>query len=115
MKVNQNERIRWEEQFPSVYGEKKYTGNNARNTDMAIKELKKYSLSQIRQEAKKLKIAYYITQNQFNDKWGLDKNPSHEGGGVVAQANSYSQCVKRAQDEFGIHPIFIIGVGIEGW
>lgn len=114
-KLNNNEKIRWEEQFPSTYGEKKFTANNRRNINMATKELQKFPLRDIRKEAQKMGLMYVISQNSHTGKWGLDKESTHEGGGVIAQSNTYLECVKRAHLEFGINPIFINGVGLHGW
>lgn len=114
-KLHNNQKIKWEQQFPSVYGQVKFNGHHQRNIDMAINKLKKVSLTKIRHEAQKMGLMYVISQNEFSGKWGLDKQTTTEGGGVVAQSDSYINCIKRAKDEFGIHPIFIYGVGVDGW
>lgn len=114
-KLHVNMKVRWEEQFPSIYGEKKFNGQNQRNINMALRELSKFPLTEVRKEASKMKLTYIISQNSHDGKWGLDKNTSPEGGGVIAQANTYVKCVIRAKNEFGIHPIFIYGVGLDGF
>ena len=115
LKVHRNEKVRWEQKFPSVYGEKTYNGNNERNTHLALKELQLIPLSKIRKEADKLGLMYCISQNHHNNKWGLDKIQTPEGGGVTAQSDTYVECVKKAHEVYGIHPIFIYGVGLDGF
>ncbi len=114
-KIHDNQKVKWEQQFPSVYGEKKFNGNNKKNIEMAIKELRQIPLTEIRTKAQKMGLMYVISQNNHDNKWGLDKQNSPEGGGIIAQSKTYLGCVKRAKDEFGIHPIFIYGVGVDGW
>lgn len=113
--VNNNMKVRWEQQFPSVYGKKEFNGNNERNISLAIKELQLFSLTEVRKVAKKLGLMYYISQNEHNNKWGLDKQQTPEGGGVIAQDDNYIECIKKAKNEYGIHPIFIYGVGVDGF
>lgn len=114
-KLHVNMKVKWEEQFPSTYGKKKFNGQNQRNIDLALKELQQFSLHDIRREADKMKLMYYISQNEHDNKWGLDKNNTPEGGGVIAQSSTFVKCVLRAKNEFGIHPIFIYGVGLDGF
>lgn len=115
MKIHNNEKIRWEQSFPSIYGEKKFTANNERNIMLALRELRFNSLTEIRHKADKMGLMHYISQNEHNGKWGLDKEITPEGGGIIAQADTYTECVKRAQYVYGINPIFIYGVGVDGW
>ena len=75
LKINSNEKVKWEEHFPSVFGEKKFNGNNARNINLAIKELQKspLTLTEIRNKAKEMDLMYYISPNNHTGRWGLDK------------------------------------------
>lgn len=113
--IDRNEKVRWEQEFPSIYGNKKYNGNNARQTALAIKRLQKYRLFDIRKVADKAGMMYFCSQNHHDHKWGINTIRTPEGGGVIAQANTYEECVEKALNEFGIHPIFIWGVDVDGF
>lgn len=50
---------------------------------------------------------YYISRNHHNDKVGLDTDLTPEGGGVIAQSNSFEQTEKIAKEVYGINKYFI--------
>lgn len=114
LKVQNNQKIKYEEQFPSIY-DVEYNANNERNVKMALRELQKYPLKEIRKQAQEMGLTYVISKNLHNNKWGLNDHPTSEGGGIIAQSDSYEGCIERAEEIFGIHRIFIIGVDVDGF
>lgn len=113
--INENEKIKWLEKFPSMFGGVKYNGANAKKTALAIKRLRNIELEKIRDIADENKMMYHCTMNHHNNRWGLDKADTPQGGGNVAQADTREECLQIATDIYGIHPIFIWGVDVDGF
>lgn len=114
--VNKNEKIKWLERFPSMFGNVKYNGANARETALAIKRLKSnVDLETIREIADDNNMMYYCSINHHNYRWGLDKQDTPQGGGNIAQSDTREECLQIAMDVYGIHPIFIWGVDVDGF
>lgn len=113
--INENEKIKWLQKFPSMFGGIQYNEANARETALAIKRLSAVDLETIREIADDNNMMYNCTMNHHNCRWGLDKQDTPQGGGIVAQADTREECLERATNEFGIHPIFIWGVDVDGF
>lgn len=115
--INENEKIKWLQKFPSMFGGVKYNGANARETALAIKrlQLSNIDLQTIRDIAEDNNMMYNCSMNHHNCRWGLDKQDTPQGGGIVAQADTREECLQIATDIYGIHPIFIWGVSVDGF
>lgn len=108
--INEISRKKWLSQFPSHFNVK-WNGHWKRCEILLEKELDDleikypFTFKEAIREADVKK--YYISRNEHDGRVGLDTQSTPQGGGIIAQSDSFENTRKIAKEIYGINKYFI--------
>lgn len=110
-KLNNISRKRWLGRFPSHFPDEIWNGHWQREESLLKKNLEelqeKYPIT-FRKAIDECNCKkYFISRNIHNDRVGLDTQDTPQGGGTIAQTDSFEETVKVALKVYGINNYFI--------
>ena len=108
-KLDNISRNRWFKDFPESFPEARWNGDLQRQERLLIKDIdSNYSQKEIRKAVNQCNCkTYYISSNCHTGKVGLDCNDTPQGGGIIAQTDSFEETEKIAFEMYGINKYFI--------
>lgn len=110
-KIDKISRKRWLSQFPSRFPNEIWNGHWEREETLLRKELDILERTfpiQFRKAMSECSCKkYYMSRNNHSNRIGLDTERTPEGGGTIAQTDSFEETVKVALKVYGINNYFI--------
>lgn len=106
-KLDKISRVKWLSGFPSLT-DKVWNGDLQRQEALLIKDIDSYPKKDIKKAVRETDCKkYYMSANAHTGLIGLDTEDTPQGGGIIAQSDSFEETERIAFEVYGINKYFI--------